>query len=980
MTQEWHQRAAELFHAALTAAPDERTALLEAATGGDAALQHEVESLLAAHAHAGDFIAAFALDASAPRSAQAASLVGHRVAHYEVLALLGAGGMGEVYVVEDTRLGRRAALKLLARNHNPEHVRRFEQEARAASALNHPNIVTVHDAGVADEGHFIVLELVAGRTLREMLGDGLLLGSLAHVGCQIARALSVAHAAGIVHRDIKPENVMVREDGYVKILDFGLARLLPQGVSPDSFLTERSQLVGTARYMSPEQARGQHVGPPSDVFSLGLILYEMAAGHHPFPADSLLGMLHAIVSTMPAPPSEWNQDISAPVDNLILAMLDKDAARRPTAAEVDAALGVNPQPDVSARGGAGQHVVIAKEGSRRRWRVYGIPAAAVGVAVLSAGGMWLSQRHPQATLLTNKDVLVLADFTNSTGEAVFDGTLREALAVQLEQSRFLKVMNDAQVRQSLRLMGRAPDERVTNEMAREVCIREREKAMIGGSITGLGTSYVILLQATHCETGETLAREQVEAREKAQVLTAVGVAARGMRSKLGESLSSIQELERHSVTQVTTPSIDAFQAYALGTAQYRRGLWLEAVPFFQRATELDPDFAMAFQLIGNAYGNAGERALSIEYSRRAFALIDRVSERERLAISAAYHMHVTGDAEKSADALHLFVQTFPRAPTPRNYRGTFYMTMGEFEKAARDYEESVRLDPRSWIGYMNLVEACARLGQFDRAKAVSEEAFAQKLDAPGFHQTLLEIALIQEDTAAAAKEIQWFEGKDDEYLSLDVQASRAIVLGQRRRASDLLKRAADQARRRKLHGPAEVLIEAAAADPFGDCQVDDSLVGSERACVDIHAALREAEAALKERPADTLLIAAHLPIRRAAIELQRNQPAKAIRLLESAAPFERRYPEAVYLRGLAYLRTGKSVDAATEFRKIIDHKGANRGARYPLAYVGLARAAAQQGDTDLARKVYQDFFMLWKDADPDIPVLIEAKKEYAALR
>ena len=303
-------------------------------------LRREVESLLIAHAHARSFIAAPALDAAGPSLTQTAApvSVGHRIAHYEILARLGTGGMGVVYLVEDTRLGRRAALKLLARDHDQEQVRRFEQEARAASALNHPNIVTVYDVGVADEGHFISLEFVAGRTLRELLDDGPLLALLPHTGGQIARALSVAHAAGIVHRDVKPENVMVREDGYVKVLDFGLARLLPQGVSSDSLSTQTGRLIGTARYMSPEQARGERVGPPSDVFSLGIILYEMATGLHPFAADSLLGTLHAIIAETPAPPSQSNPEIPTSLDSLILAMLDKDAARRPTATDVEAAL------------------------------------------------------------------------------------------------------------------------------------------------------------------------------------------------------------------------------------------------------------------------------------------------------------------------------------------------------------------------------------------------------------------------------------------------------------------------------------------------------------------------------------------------------------------------------------------------------------------------------------------------------------------
>ena len=551
MTPERHRQIGELYHAALAVAFEERPAFLGAVCRDDPDLRREVESLLKAHAHARSFMAAPALDAAGPSLMQTADQVsvGHRIAHYEILARLGAGGMGVVYLAEDTRLGRRAALKLLARDHDQEQVRRFEQEARAASALNHPNIVTVYDVGVADEGHFIVLEFVAGRTLREMLGYGPLLESIAHIGGQIARALSVAHAAGIVHRDVKPENVMVREDGYVKVLDFGLARLRPHGVSTDSLSTQTGRLLGTARYMSPEQARGEHVGPPSDVFSVGIILYQMATGLHPFAADSFLGTLHAIIAETPAPPAQSNKTIAASLNNLILATLDKDAARRPTAADVEAALTGVSTP--AAR-------LPLPAGLRRS--LYGLAV----VALLVTGGAFLWQRRPQAPPLTDKDVLVLADFTNSTGDPVFDGTLREALAVQLDRSPFLNVMNDAQVGQTLRLMGRSPGERITNEIAREVCVRGREKAMMGGSIAGLGTSYAIILHATNCASGETLAREQVEAKEKEQVLTAVGVAARGMRTKLGESLGSIQELERHSALSATTPSLDAFQAYARG--------------------------------------------------------------------------------------------------------------------------------------------------------------------------------------------------------------------------------------------------------------------------------------------------------------------------------------------------------------------------------------------------------------------------------
>ena len=898
MTPERHRLVGEIFHTALAVDSEGRAAFVEAAANGDRALQHEVESLLSAHADAGNFIATSVVDAAAPQDAEreARSWLGRRVGHYEVLSFLGAGSMGEVFLVEDTRLGRRAALKLLSRHHDPEHLRRFEFEAKAASALNHPNIVTVYDVGVADGRPFLAFELVAGRTLREIMDrGGLAPTSVQDIGRQIAKALGVAHSACIVHRDIKPENVMVREDGYVKVLDFGLARLHPLDAGPESLANDTNRLVGTARYMSPEQARGDRVGPASDVFSLGIVLYEMAYGKHPFRADSLLGTLHAIVSAAPEPASPACDALPSALVRTIDAALEKDPASRPTAAAIDLALG----PDTASFPATRSPMTAA---SVRRRGAIGWVLMAFAAASVVVGAIVVFQSRPRVVPLTDKDVVVLADFVNDTGEPVFDVTLREALAAQLEQSPFLKVMDDAAVRQRLRLMGRAAGDRVTNEIAREVCAREREKAMIDGSIARLGTSYAVILRATGCEDGETLAREQAEAEDKEHVLAALSAAASAMRTRLGESLTSIQPLERHQVMAVTTPSLDAFQAYARGTDLYRQGLSLQAIPFFQRAVELDPGFAMAFQLLGNAYANLGERAPAVDYSKRAFALIDRVSERERLAIAAVYHMRVSGDADEAHAALQLFVQTFPRASIPRSYRGSFYMSTGQFEKAASDFEEMVRLDPGGRIPHMNLAAAYVRLGDFGRAAAVSKAARAQGLDAPGFHELDLAAALMQGDDAAAAREIEWFEGREDEYLSLDLQASKALVLGQRRRASDLLRAAARQTRRRKLEGPANALVEAAAADPFGDCQVEDTLIGALRACADIHAALAQAEAASRERPADTLLNEVHLPIRRAAIELRRNRPESAIVLLEAARPFERRYPEALYLRGLAYLR------------------------------------------------------------------------------
>jgi DNA-binding winged helix-turn-helix (wHTH) protein/Flp pilus assembly protein TadD len=623
---------------------------------------------------------------------------------------------------------------------------------------------------------------------------------------------------------------------------------------------------------------------------------------------------------------------------------------------------------------------VAPPDTLPRRPIYAFVIGAAAVALVVAVGLMLRAWHrPTTPRLTDKDVLVLGEFANNTGEPVFDQTLREALAVRLAESPFLSVMDDGRIRQTLRLMGRRTDQPVTNETAREICIREREKAMIHGSIAALGSSYAILVQATACESGETIARVQVEARNKADVLRAVGAATTTIRTSLGESLSSIGQLERHPVTEVTTPSLDAFQMYARGADLYRRGFAADAIPFFQRATELDPDFAMAFHLLGNAYETTGEETLAIACSKQAFARRDRVSERERLAITAVYHMRVTGDAANALDAVNQFVNAYPRAPTPRAYRGTFEGSIGQFENAAREFEELVRLDPRSSIGLMDLMEAYLRLGRFDEALGVWKKAAAQGLDGPGFRQILLERALIQDDKEEAAKQVKWFTGRDDEFLSLDVQATDAIVRGERRKAAELLARAAAGARLANMHEAAELLTEASRGDPFGECQVRDNLVASLRACADASVALRDAEAQSRKRPADTILNAVRIPLGRAALALDGKHPEDAIELLKSAALFEEAYPEVAYVRGQAYLRARNAAAATAEFRKVTDHKGVAWGPLYPLAYLGLARAAVQAGDNQAARTAYDALLTLWADADPDLPIVSAARKERAAV-
>ena len=643
--------------------------------------------------------------------------------------------------------------------------------------------------------------------------------------------------------------------------------------------------------------------------------------------------------------------------------------------------------------------VAVRERSRRSLR---LASAAATVLVLAVAGVFVWLRM-QAKPLTGKDVLVLADFTNTTGDPVFDVTLREAFAVQLEQSPFLKVLGDEQMRQDLRLMGRPAGEHITNQIAREICQREGEKAMIGGSIASLGKTYAITLQATNCQTGETLAREHVEAEDKEHVLRAVATAAKGMRAKLGESLASIQE-RTIPPEQVSTTSLEAFQAYALGRAQVILGSSMTALPFFQRATELDPNFALAHRWLGNMWCNSGEYDRCAEHQKKAFALIDRVGERERLEILARYYFSGTGELNRAADTYQLLARTFPRDPFLPNALGLIHGLAGEWEKAVSEHEEAIAVAPRFAYAYSNLVTAYSCLGRFAEAKALAGKGLALGLDFPSIHLALLRIAYVQGDRAEAGKHIQSLAGTLEEYQSLALQAANAAALGQLRKGRESLERAGEMTRQQGLPETAARLLalEALQAALVGNCKaahakagapIPSGLPSSESKffetshpalplalCGDIAAAQRAAEETSKQYPLHTLWNAVVLPTIRAAIELNREQPAKAIELLRSATPYERPYASTVYLRGLAYLRAGKGREAAVEFQKILDHKGANWGPYYPLSYVGLARAAVLTGDTARARKAYQNFLTLWKDADPDISILKEAQQEYAKLK
>jgi eukaryotic-like serine/threonine-protein kinase len=949
------------------------------------------------------------------------SLIGQTISHYRVIEKLGGGGMGVVYKAEDTRLERFVALKFLPDDlaRDPHALERFRREAKAASALNHPNICTIYDIGEGSGRAFIAMECMDGVTLKHRIdGRPMEIESVLATAIQIAEGLEAAHGQGIVHRDIKPANIFITKRGHAKILDFGLAKLTPRGGDSDATraantgaaeenLTGAGTTVGTVAYMSPEQLSARDLDARSDIFSFGAVLYEMVTGVLPFRGDTSALVTDAILNRPPAPAVKFNPHVPAKLEDAINKALEKDRnLRYQSVAELRADLQRMRRDSESRKLAVAAAETPATSGRRKLW-----PWIAAGVVIVLAVSVaeFFIHRAAGAGKLTSKDTIVVADFANTTGDPVFDGTLRQGLAAQLEQSPFLSLVSDQRIAQTLSLMGQPKQAKLTPDLTREVCQRTASAATIEGSIASLGTQYVLGLRAVNCRTGDLLAEEQVTASGKEQVLKALGDAATSLRGKLGESLASVQKYDA-TPEDVTTPSLEALQAYTLGNHDSDVvNDYVAAIPHFERAIALDPHFAMAYLRLAECYQPLSELERAAEYARKAYDLRERVSEREKLGITSYYELVVTGNLEAARSSYQLWAQTYPRDEEAQEFLWIVYTFLGDYEKAQQAAQQALTINPGSGNNFVGLAYAWQWINQLDKAKATVQESRDHHLDSPWLPLILYNVYFLEHDAAAMDRQVAaatGVPGIEDQILFL--QSETAAFHGELAKSRELARRAGESAERAdEKETAAEYEAHAAIRDALAgdsaaakqDAQAALAITKSKQAegfaaialalAGDSATADKLATELGSRLPEDTVVQSNYLPTIRAAIALRKGDADAAIKALEPALPYELGQTNTAftfalfpaYLRGEAYLAAKQGAAAQAEFQKIVDHYGVVGNQPIgALAHLGLARAYALQRDSTKARAAYDDFFALWKNADGALPTLASAKAEFAQLK